>query len=135
MHELRTVGDGQVRGQARAWGFFAGWAAAGAGLMLALLTVLSIGVFVLPVAVALVVVLIRLKDSERGLPGLVSGVGAPLLYVAYLNRSGPGTVCTTSGTGQTCTEEWSPWPWLAAAVIVVGVGMAVMAMMQRRARG
>jgi hypothetical protein len=40
----------------------------------------------------------------------------PALYVAYLNRSGPGTICTSITGGQSCTDESSPWPWLAVGV-------------------
>ncbi|MBO0511920.1 hypothetical protein, partial [Streptomyces beijiangensis] len=116
----------------RGWGFFAAWAVVGAGFALALLTVLSIGLFVLPVAAGLALLLVRLKGSERGLPGIVSGLSAPLLYVAYLNRSGPGTVCTRSGTGEMCEEQWNPWLWLAAALIAVVGGVVVMLAVRRR---
>jgi hypothetical protein len=133
MNGLPVAGDTR-RGWGREWGFFAGWLVVGAGVTLALLTVLSIGLFVLPVAAGLALLLVRLKGSERGLPGLVSGLGAPLLYVAYLNRSGPGTVCKVSGTGEMCEDQWNPWLWLAAALIAFTAGGVAMVVVRRQER-
>lgn len=79
------------------------------------------------------VLLVRRQPATRGLPGLISGLGVPLLYVAYLNRAGPGTICTTVTGGQECDDEWSPWPWLAVGVILLALGAAVFVRRQRRA--
>jgi hypothetical protein len=115
---MRDDGDGAAR-------WYWAWAAVGAFGTLALLAALTIGIFLVPVVLVAVVVLVRRPESFRGLPGLVSGLGAPLLYVAYLNRDGPGEVCTTSGGGVSCTEEWSPWPWLGLGVLLVVIGAAL----------
>jgi hypothetical protein len=48
-----------------------------------------------------------------------------LLYIALLNRGGPGDVCTTTGTSSACTEEWSPWPFLAVGVALVVSGIVL----------
>jgi len=101
--------------------FFA-WAAVGAGFAFGVLAALSIGVYVLAVTVAATVLLVRNPRSGSGVTGIVSGLGLPLLYVAFLNRSGPGTVCTTTLTSQSCTEEWSPWPWLFIGVALIVAG-------------
>lgn len=105
------------------WGWFLAWLVVGAGYGVALVGALSIGVFVLPVAVAATVAVASRSDG-RGLPGLLSGLGFPLLYVGYLNRAGPGTVCTAVGQGRQCVDEGSPWPWVGAGVALLVVGAA-----------
>jgi hypothetical protein len=114
------------------WGSFAAWFAVGAGLSLGILGAMSIGIFVLPVAVAAAVVLaIRHRGGDE-LIGLVSGLGVPLLYVAYLNRSGPGMICTAnSAGGQSCTDEWSPWPWVVLGAMLL-IGGVVVYLARRR---
>jgi hypothetical protein len=114
------------------WAWFAAWLIIGAGYALSLLGAASIGLLVLPLPVLATILLARRQQASSGLPGLISGLGVPLLYVAYLNRAGPGTICTTiTGGGQECTDEWSPWPWLAAAVILLGLGLAAFIARQR----
>lgn len=126
--------DDGVNGETRVgvpW-FFA-WAAVGAGYAFGILAALSVGVYVLAVTVVATVLLIRSPQASSGLTGIVSGLGLPLLYVAFLNRSGPGTVCTTTPTGgQTCGEEWSPWPWLLAGVVLIVAGWSWFAVRSHR---
>ncbi len=63
----------------------------------------------------------------------LSGAGVLPLVVAWLNRDGPGDVCRAIGdAGQECTEEWSPWPWLAAGVALVAAGVVLTAVATRR---
>ncbi|GEM_PF-407260 len=49
--------------------------------------------------------------------GVVTGLALPVLYVAWLNRGGPGTVCHAYAGGEQCTEAWTPWPFVGAAVL------------------
>jgi hypothetical protein len=113
------------------WAWFAAWLIIGAGYTLSLLGAASIGLFVLPLPVLATILIARRQHASSGLPGLISGLGIPLLYVAYLNRAGPGTICTITSGGQDCTDEWSPWPWLAAAMILLGLGLAAFIARQR----
>lgn len=106
---------------ALAW--FACWSIAGASWVVTVLGALSIGVFVLPVAIILTVLLATRRTSSVGFPGIISGAGLPLLYVAHLNRGGPGNVCTTFAGGQSCTQEWSPLPWLGIGTALVATGV------------
>jgi hypothetical protein len=46
-----------------------------------------------------------------------------VLYVAWLNRDGPGQVCTSTATDTSCADEWSPWPFVALAVVLAGAGV------------
>jgi hypothetical protein len=103
----------------------AGWAAVGAGAITAVLTMLTIGLFVLLATAALAAVLARYAGRRFLAPGLLAGAGLMPLYVGYLNRGGPGMVCTTTRTGGSCVQEWSPWPWVAAGLCLVAAGVAV----------
>lgn len=102
-----------------------GWAAVGAGAVTAVLTILTIGVFVLLATGGLAAVLARRGGRRLAWPGLITGAGLMPLYVGYLNRGGPGTVCTTTRGGTSCMQEWSPWPWVAAGLCLVGIGVAM----------
>ena len=119
----------------RIWPFFA-WAAAGAGICLGPLTAFTpIGLLVLPVVIA------ALGDTAADRPGSRTGRRAPglspgsdlvPLVVAYLNRGGPGDVCTASAASQSCTTEWSPWPWLGAGLALVTLGAVAFALLRAR---
>ncbi len=108
------------------WKWFLAWVGLGAGYSLALLGALSIGLIVLPFAVGGTVLVATRDRAGEGVPGLLSGLGFPLLYVAYLNRDGPATVCTgLRDGGQHCIDEVSPWPWVAIGVALLLAGVAV----------
>jgi hypothetical protein len=113
----------ETGGGDRAWGWFFAWLLVGGGYLVALLGALTIGILVLPVVGILTVVLARRPGAVAGVAGIVSGLGLPLLYVAWLNRDGPGTVCTATGAGTDCTDEWSPWPWLVVGLVVLAAGV------------
>lgn len=114
--------------------WFIAWMLVGAGYALGVLSAPSIGLFVLLVTVVATIVLSTRPGNRVGLPGLVSGLSLPLFYVAYLNRSGPGTICTTTATSQTCSDEWSPWPWLVIGIALFLSGCVWFAMANRRRR-
>jgi hypothetical protein len=117
----------------RIWPFFA-WAALGAGICLSLLTVLSIGLFVVPFVVGGLIALLLWPGSRTSAAlGVISGLGLVPLLVAYLNRGGPGDVCTTSASGgQSCNTEWSPWPWLGAGLALVALGAVAFGLLRAR---
>lgn len=116
-----------------ALGPFLAWAAVGAGACLAVLSVLSIGIFVLPVVATATIVLLRWPAGRTmAAPGLISGLGLPLLYIAYLNRGGPGEICVSTASGQSCGMEWNPWPWLAAGTFLAVAGIAAFAALRSR---
>ncbi len=112
---------------ARSWGWFCAWALVGALYCLALLAAMTIGVFILPFAVVLTVVFVNRPGSRAGVGGLVSGAALPFAYVAFLNRDGPGTICRSfkdaTGSGESCLQEWSPWPFVAAALFLAAAGV------------
>jgi hypothetical protein len=118
----------------RDWLMFTGWLLIGASYLLALLTILSIGIFIMPNTVVGTVALATRRDTERGLPGLVSSASLPLFLLTYLNRHGPGTYCTTSADGgNECLEGLlAPWPLLAVGLLLLVAGVALFLRLRRR---
>lgn len=115
------------------WPFLA-WLVAGAGLGLGLASIASIGIFVLPVAIGALVALLSWRGSRNGsAAGVLTGLGTIPLYIAYLNRSGPGNICTAvAGGGQACGEQWNPWPFLAAGLLLVAGGLILFSWLRRK---
>jgi hypothetical protein len=113
------------------WLFFVAWLAVGASFALALLAALSFGVFVAPFSIAATIFLATRRPPAATLLGLLSGLGVPLLYVALRNRSGPGTVCTATATGEACVEQSNPWVWLAAGVLLITAGLVAFLLVNR----
>jgi hypothetical protein len=106
------------------------WVLVGAVFSLASMT---IGFLVLPVALVALLATLKWGSSGKSSVGLISGVGLPLLYVAYLNRDGPGWVCRTYGNGaQTCEDAGSPWPWLLIGTALVLTGVLLFERARRR---
>jgi hypothetical protein len=112
--------------------WFIAWLLVGAGYAFGILSALSIGAFVLLITVVATILLATRAGNRVGLPGLVSGLSLPLFYVAYLNRSGPGTICTTTDASQTCSDEWSTWPWLVVGIVLLLIGCVWFAIGSRR---
>ena len=106
----------------RHWGWFLAWLVVGAGYSFGLLGAASIGLFVLPFPVVATIVLAKRQPGSWGVPGVISGFGLPALYVAYLNRAGPGTVCVTTQTLHQCDQNLNPLPWLFAGLVLVVAG-------------
>lgn len=121
---------------AEAAGWLALWAAVGAAYAAGLAGALSVGIVLVPVAIVATVVLVGRRAALVGAPGAGVGVAAVLFYLAYVNRAGPGLVCTriAAGAGMRCVDETSPWPWLAAGVVVVAAAVAVFGVLVRRRR-
>lgn len=112
----------------RGCGWFWAWAAVGVVFALGLDVV-----FLLPFAGLLAVIVGFHRGSRRHLEGFMTGAGLPFLYVAYLNRQGPGTVCSTDGAGGTSCEDYlNPWPWLAIGVALVVGGIVLYERNRRR---
>lgn len=101
------------------------WSAVGAGAALAVLGMLTIGIFLAPFVAAAALVLLLATPVDRGLLGAVSGASVPVFYVAWLNREGPGLVCDVQPGITSCSERWSPWPWVVVGLVLLGVGVVL----------
>jgi hypothetical protein len=123
-----------MTGNKRDWLMFTGWLLIGACNLLGLLSILSIGIFILPITVVGTVALATRRNTERGLPGLVSSASLPLFLLTYLNRHGPGTYCTTSADGgNECLEGLlAPWPLLAVGLLLLVAGVVLFLRLRRR---
>ena len=93
----------------------------------------SIGLLILPFALLGTVLVRRFDTSFFGAPGVLTGLGVAPLFVAYLNRDGPGDVCTSTATSVSCGQEWSPWPWLLIGATLLTVGVVWFMARTRRA--
>jgi len=114
---MRTNGD--------SFPAFVGWCLAGAAGCFGVLSMLTVGPFVLLATLFLCGWLLWRFNFGWAMGGLLTGAAAPLLFVAWLNRDGPGEVCTRTATGETCSDEWSPWPFVAVALVLAVAGVAV----------
>lgn len=94
----------------------------------------SFGIYLAPVVLIAAALLLALTPIDRSLLGAVSGAAAPLFYVAWVNREGPGMVCHLDASGGSCSERWNPWPWLVVGVVLLSVGVAVFAYLGRATR-
>ena len=104
------------------WAFWL-WAVVGLGFGLGISV---IGLFTVPAAFLLTIFLLTRPRFRRSAYGLLVGIGAPLLLVAYLNREGPGTVCHTfdGGRGSQCDDLYDPRKWAAVGLAFVVAGLA-----------
>jgi hypothetical protein len=102
------------------------WAATGALMSLGVASLLTVGIFLLAGTAVLLVVGLSLTPVRRGgHVGALAGLSVAPLYLAWLNRQGPGTVCEAVRDGTRCEDLWSPWPFLAAGLVFLAVAAAV----------
>jgi hypothetical protein len=109
-------------------GWFWAWAIVGCA---GVLGAISLGpILVLPVALA-IVFLARHRIARRAWFGALTGGGALLLYVAYVQRDGPGTTCWQTATSGGCAEHLDPRPWLVAGCVLVIAGIVAQVLVNR----
>ncbi|MFI9241454.1 hypothetical protein ACIGXF_02435 [Streptomyces sp. NPDC053086] len=116
------------------WGWFLAWLAVGGCLALGLAALLSVGVVLVVLAAPAAVFLFR-KGHRTAVVGSLAGLALPLFYLAYLNRGGPGSVCRTTATGLSCTDEYTPVPFLVGGALLVAAGLLAFLVLDRRRRG
>ena len=92
-----------------------------------------LGVFAVPVALVAAVSLIVTHHAGRATLGALVGVGLLSLYVAYVQRKGPGTVSWHTATASGSNQYLDPRPWLAAGLLLVVGGLVAYAWRGRRA--
>ncbi len=102
---------------------YAWWLVVGALAGLGVAALLTIGPLLLVVAGLLALAGARIPALRGGVAAIPAGVGLVALYLAWLNRSGPGDVCETTATEVHCSQQWSPWPFVAVAALLVAVSV------------
>lgn len=120
--------------RAPAWRQFGAWALCGASAAFTLIGAFAVGPLAILPTVLFAVLAVRLGGANVSAIGAVGGAGAWGFVLGWVNRDGPGEVCTSTARGGTCAQEWAPWPfWLAGALLPV-VSLAVFGYGQRRSR-
>jgi hypothetical protein len=102
------------------WWQFAAWALCGASSALILAGAFTVGPLGIVPAAAFAVLAVRIGGANVSAVGALVGIGAWCFVLAWLNRHGPGDVCSTRSDGTFCQGEWDPWPfWSAGALFVL----------------
>jgi hypothetical protein len=122
------------QGRWTGWGWFFAWFGVGACVAVGLAAILSVGLVFLVLAAAAAGLLLW-KGPRNAVVGGLAGLALPLFYLAYLNRGGPGNVCRSSAGGQTCTDEYTPIPFLAGGALMLVAGFVIFFMIERGGRG
>ncbi|MEU6226780.1 hypothetical protein [Streptomyces sp. NPDC047042] len=120
-------------GRGTGWAWFLAWFAVGACVAAGFAAILTVGLVFLVVAAAGAGLLLR-KGPMNAAAGALSGLALPLFYLAYLNRGGPGTVCSSSPGEQTCTDEYTPVPFLVGGVLLFVAGFVIFLVIERATR-
>jgi hypothetical protein len=127
---VRTPAMRSEASHAQAW--FAVWLAVGVALAFSIVDIPAYGLFVFPFAAAGVVLLVVLHHLDRSAWGLLCGIGLLSLYVAYVQRKGPGTVTWHTATASGADTYLDPRPWLIAGLLLVLVGVGAFLWRRRR---
>jgi hypothetical protein len=99
------------------------WFGAWAGVGALAVSSLSLGVLTAPAALVLGALVATVGDRRhRSVFGLLTGAGLPLLWVAYLQRQGPGTICWHTASSAGCDQYLNPLPWLIVGIALVLTG-------------
>jgi hypothetical protein len=113
--DVSTAGDAalSVKG-------FIVWAFVGAafvfGSLSFILPFLIVGILAVLVALAFAR---RNPSFSRAWSGVGTGSGAVLLFVAWVQRRGPGWVCWHTATASGCDQYSNPWPWFLVGLMFV----------------
>jgi hypothetical protein len=131
--ETESVETPATRSGARsAVGWFAVWLAVGVALAFSLVDLPAYGLLVFPFAAAAVVLLAVRHRLDHSAWGLLCGIGLLCLYVAYVQRKGPGVVTWHTATASGAETYLDPRPWLAVGLLLVLVSIGVFLWRQRR---
>jgi hypothetical protein len=103
-----------------AW--FVAWALLGCAFALC---AVSLGIFALLPAALLAAAMSRSPTGRQSAAGALTGAGLLLLFVAWINRQGPGTTCWERGMSSGCDQHLSPLPWLMLGLALVAGGFVV----------
>jgi membrane-bound ClpP family serine protease len=107
---------------------YALWAIAGALCVLALLSLLSIGIFVLPVALVAVYVAASRAKGPGGAFGVLCGAGLVVAGIGIAHLSA-NDQCSEFSCHH---EDFSAAPWIVVGAILIVVGVGAFMLTRRR---
>jgi hypothetical protein len=125
------------------WISYGLWVSAGASTVFSILGAMSIGVLILPLAVALIVLAAWKPPRWPEILGLLPGTAAPVLFVGvvrYGRRCTPtwGTPQFSDGVmtirGGSCFSSFDYQSWLLAGAAMIAIGAAAYALARRSSR-
>lgn len=102
------------------WAWFCAWVTVGVA---AALGAVSFGPLALAPAAIVGAAMFSREGIRRSAFGLLTGAGALLLVVAWVQRQGPGTTCWRTATGAGCDQHLNPIPWLVSGLLLVVLGV------------
>jgi hypothetical protein len=115
-HSISTGQESPSSIHLAGWGWFVVWLLAG---LVGAIGLVSFGWLALGPAFAISGALIASRTARRSAWGLLSGAGLMFLFVAYVQRDGPGTTCWHTATASGCDQHLDPRPWLVAGVLLL----------------
>ncbi len=117
----------------RMW-MYVWWLLVGALLGLGMMALMTIGLLFLLAAVLLSGLGVGVSGlRNRSAVAVPAGIGLSVLYLAWLNREGPGRVCHITSAVTECTDQWSPWPFVAVALVLVASSFALARLVRQQA--
>ena len=121
----------------KGWKAFVAWSLAGGLLVFSALAGFSIGLLVLPFAVAAVLVTAKLASGWPEATGVVAGAGVVSLLIALLSRD--YKPCPENGAlslprGETSIEcgGFDPMPWLIGGIALVSISVVAHVVVRAR---
>ena len=109
--------------------WFCAWAGVGVGLALG---ISALGLIALPLALLAALALAVRHHAGRSALGILVGMGLLSLYVAWVQRRGPGTVQWHTATASGSEQFLDPRPWLIAGLLLVVMGVVAFLWRERR---
>jgi hypothetical protein len=103
---------------------FCAWTLIGA---VAALGLVSLGPIALGPALIAGAALSTSTTARRSRFGLLAGAGLVLLFIAYLQRQGPGTTCWHTATAAGCEQHLNPIPWLLIGLLLTATATVLQA--------
>jgi hypothetical protein len=97
------------------------WTGIGAAGALGLV---SLGPLALVPAVIAALLMLSRRRLRGSAFGVLSGAGLLLLFVAWVQRHGPGTTCWHTAMGSGCDQHLNPIPWLICGLAFLIAGIA-----------
>lgn len=80
---------------------------------------ISLGVIALGPALIAAAALSTGQAARRSAFGLLAGAAGVSLFIAYVQRQGPGTTCWHTTTAAGCDQHLDPIPWLVIGLLLL----------------